>query len=168
MSKAAAERLLQRFVTNEESTRQRQLAAQKVVVAGGSGERAKTTRAVRKQRKADRAHHASVNKRARYELIMAHAANGTLAPEEDKYVAKLVRRNVGSVTLWDAGNKDELAALQAQVLAEKSTKHLSAKKRAQAERQRQFASRVKRGVLATPGLTPGLAPVGAESESESE
>lgn len=109
-------------------------------------------------------------KLAKYSSIKAHKESGTLTPEEQKYLNKLVKKNVSAINslteIDDDELKDELKQVKRDILAvttPKKIKKLSKKN----SKQSDFDSKVKKGFISYPGLTPGLAPVDY-NESDSE
>ncbi|EGW31289.1 uncharacterized protein SPAPADRAFT_56168 [Spathaspora passalidarum NRRL Y-27907] len=95
-------------------------------------------------------------------------------PEEKKYLTKLAKRNIAQLqsVKVDEMVEDELKEVKAQVLAEitdKSHGRLRKKRLVNNKNKKfdDFDSKVKRGMISVPGLTPGLAPVDY-NESDSE
>lgn len=109
------------------------------------------------------------DKLAKYNIIKAHKADGTMTPEEEKYLQKLVKKNVSAVnSLSEIDNdevKAELALVKRDILAATGPKPKRSKKLN--SKQKEFNTKVKRGFISYPGLTPGLAPID-HNESDSE
>ncbi|ODV84090.1 hypothetical protein CANARDRAFT_29536 [[Candida] arabinofermentans NRRL YB-2248] len=85
---------------------------------------------------------------------------------------QLVDQNLKSLKSWENGNQTDLKQLQSKVLRMKNSETGKRRKvRASKVKKMEFNARLKKGHISVPGLTPGLAPVGAsddESASESD
>ncbi|ODQ78993.1 hypothetical protein BABINDRAFT_162072 [Babjeviella inositovora NRRL Y-12698] len=122
----------------------------------------------RKQLKVSKETSAKVNKMARYQIIKKHYDDNVTDEAETKYMEKLIRRNVNSVKSWDNERDSEIMDLQNDLLKDKFVAKAGKKKRTKASKKNDFTTKVKKGVLAYPGLTPGLAPVGLSDDEDSD
>ncbi|GEQ70684.1 hypothetical protein JCM33374_g4363 [Metschnikowia sp. JCM 33374] len=64
--------------------------------------------------------------------------------------------------------KDEVEELRSEILALTNEKYDRSKARQQQAKLTSFNDKIKSGVLTYPGLTPGLAPVGYDDDSDDE
>lgn len=107
------------------------------------------------------------NKLIKYNIIKKHKANDALTPEEEKYLQKLVKKNSNAVRMLseidDEIVKDELDQVKAEILDMALGK---SKKNQKTRTERDFDDEIKQGLVLYPGLTPGLAPVGFDSDDE--
>lgn len=109
-------------------------------------------------------------KLAKYHLIKQHKAEGSLSEEESKYLKKLVRKNVSSLNriseIDDMEIKSELDQVRQDILKINREKHDKKVKRTQNKKTKDFNTKVSKGMISYPGLTPGLAPVGLEDSDD--
>ncbi|OWB83289.1 hypothetical protein B5S33_g1918 [[Candida] boidinii] len=87
---------------------------------------------------------------------------------EDKQIKEIVSQNVKSVKSWELSNKSEIKKLQNQILSLKN-KEITKRRKVKAKKikQQEFNEKVKKNLISVPGLTPGLAPVGASDDEDS-
>lgn len=137
---------------------------------------------VRKQNKVEKAkQNKSINKKlekdkkfqklVRYNVIKGHkGAAASLSLEEEKYLKKLVKKNSSalkrSADINDPDIQDEIAALQQEIIAMRDEKYDRSRDRKLDNKLLAFNDKVKSGTLSYPGLTPGLAPVGLDDDSD--
>lgn len=137
---------------------------------------------VRKQNKAERAkQNKAINKRlekdkkfqklVKYNVIKGHkGAAASMTPEEEKYLKKLVKKNSNalkrSADINDPDVEDEIMSLQREIIAMRDEKHDRSRDRKLDAKLLAFNDKIKSGTLSYPGLTPGLAPVGLEDDSD--
>ncbi|KAK7684776.1 hypothetical protein QCA50_012018 [Cerrena zonata] len=98
-----------------------------------------------------------------------------LPEEERKYLQKLVKKNSSTLRrltdIDDPDVKDEIDQLKAEILEltnEKYNKAKASKNNKLDKKSQDFNEKVKKGLISTPGLTPGLAPVGLDDDSDEE
>lgn len=107
-------------------------------------------------------------KLAKYKLIKAHKEDGSITPEESKYLNKLVKKNISAINslseIDDDDLKQELAQVKRDILETTAPKKKSKKS---LSKQKEFNAKIKKGFISYPGLTPGLAPVD-HNDSDSE
>lgn len=110
------------------------------------------------------------NKLAKYHLIKHHKTGGELSEEEAKYLKKLVKKNVNSLNrvseIDDMEIKSELDQVRQDILKINKEKHDKKAKRIQNKKTKDFNSKVAKGMISYPGLTPGLAPVGLDDSDD--
>lgn len=110
------------------------------------------------------------NKLAKYHLIKHHKDEKNLSEEESKYLKKLVKKNVNSLNsvseIDDEEIKAELKQVKQDILKLNNEKHAKKTKRIQNKKTKDFNSKVAKGVISYPGLTPGLAPVGLDDSDD--
>lgn len=139
---------------------------------------------VRKQNKTERAkQNKEINKRlekdkkfqklVKYNVIKSHkGAAAAMTPEEEKYLKKLVKKNSNalrrSADVNDPDIQEEIAALQQEIIAMRDEKYDKSRDRKLDAKLLAFNDKIKSGTLSYPGLTPGLAPVGLDDESDEE
>ncbi|QRG38378.1 hypothetical protein FDK38_002785 [Candidozyma auris] len=139
---------------------------------------------VRKQNKLVRARqNREINKRlekdkkfqklVRYNVIKSHKNGQAAAPEEEqKYLKKLIKKNSNTLRRFadvnDPEIQEEIAELQKEIINMKNEKFDRAKDRKLDAKLSAFNEKIKSGSLTYPGLTPGLAPVGLDDESDEE
>ncbi|CAK7893869.1 regulator of rDNA transcription protein 14 [[Candida] anglica] len=108
------------------------------------------------------------NKLAKYNSIKAHKESGNITPQEEKYLSKLVRKNISAVNslseIDDPELKQELSEVKKDILSIYAPVKKSKK---QSSKQKDFNTKIQKGYISYPGLTPGLAPVDY-NESDSE
>lgn len=111
-------------------------------------------------------------KLVKFNVIKAHKEEKNLTPEEQKYLKKLIKKNANAVVraseVDDPFVKDEIDALRSEILALTNEKYDKSRDRKLDAKLQSFNDKIKKGVLAYPGLTPGLAPVGYDDESDEE
>lgn len=113
-----------------------------------------------------------VAKLAKYDLIK-NRHREDLTVEEQKYLKKLIKRNVNSVNrvseILDLEVKEELDAVKSGILDKLNTRNNRKSKASSKEkRNEQFQEKIKKGFISYPGLTPGLAPVGLNDDSDED
>lgn len=112
------------------------------------------------------------NKNVKYNVIKAHKDSQNISEEELKYLKRLIKKN--SFAVRRAGGvddpiiKDEVDELRNEILALTNEKYDRSKARQQKAKLASFTEKVKSGTLSYPGLTPGLAPVGLDDDSDDE
>lgn len=114
-------------------------------------------------------------KLVKYNIIKNHklaasAGHGVLSVEEEKYLNKLVKKNTNMLNrlseVDDLQVKDELDDIKRDIL--QLTARKTKENKTVSKNLRDFNEKIKDGELAYPGLTPGLAPVGWDDESDDE
>lgn len=117
------------------------------------------------------------NKLVKYNIIKNHKLDNPneLPEEERKYLQKLVKKNSSTLRrltdIDDPDVKDEIDQLKAEILEltnEKYNKAKASKNNKLDKKSQDFNEKVKKGLISTPGLTPGLAPVGLDDDSDEE
>lgn len=120
----------------------------------------KTRRAAEENRK--------LEKQAKYELIKKHKEQGTLREEEEKYLNKLVKRNIRNIQkaseVDDEEIDSEIKRLRKEILGWE--KEREDRRKVDKRKKKAFNEKIKKGVISYPGLTPGLAPVGLEDSDD--
>ncbi|CDK26223.1 unnamed protein product [Kuraishia capsulata CBS 1993] len=90
-------------------------------------------------------------------------------PKTSKLIKQVIDSGVQSLQSWEEGNASEEEELQARIIRLRSkASGPSNKRKEKREKALDFQTKIKRGVLSYPGLTPGLAPVGATDSEDSE
>lgn len=109
-------------------------------------------------------------KLVKFNVIKAHQEGKTLSPEEQKYLRKLIKKNANAVSrvseVDDPFVKDEIDSLRQEILALTNEKYDKSRDRKIDAKLLSFNDKIEKGVLAYPGLTPGLAPVGFDESDE--
>lgn len=109
-------------------------------------------------------------KLVKFNVIKAHKEGKALSPEEQKYLRKLIKKNANAVSrvseVDDPFVKDEIESLREEILALTNEKYERSRDRKLDAKLLSFNDKIKKGVLAYPGLTPGLAPVGFDDSDE--
>lgn len=137
---------------------------------------------VRKQNKAEKAkQNKKINKKleldkkfqklVRYNVIKSHkGSDAALSTEEEKYLKKLVKKNSNALKRFadvnDPDVQEEITALQEEIIAMTNAKYDRSRDRKLDAKLLAFNDKIKSGTLSYPGLTPGLAPVGLDDESD--
>ncbi|ODV76750.1 regulator of rDNA transcription 14 [Suhomyces tanzawaensis NRRL Y-17324] len=132
---------------------------------------AKSSQKIKKQMEQDK----KFNKMIKYNIIKGHEDH---SPEELKYLAKLRRKNINQINnvsnIDDEDILHELDELRSSLLdneliSKQPKKRLRGKYVGETRhaKYQDFDSKIKRGLISYPGLTPGLAPVDY-NESDSE
>lgn len=108
----------------------------------------------------------------KYNLIKAHKDKQELTDEERKYLRKLVKKNLASVRragdVDDILIQEELDELRSEILQMENEKNDRSRSAAKENRLQAFKEKVIDGTVSFPGLTPGLAPVELDDESDEE
>lgn len=109
-------------------------------------------------------------KLTKYTLIK-QSTNKSL--NHEKYLQKLVNRNINSINKYDIENeetKQQLDDLKLSLLPKLSSSKSRLRKKllltTSNDNQQQFNEKVKKGWISMPGLTPGLAPVDYNEDSD--
>lgn len=114
-------------------------------------------------------------KLVKYNIIKNHklaaaAGAGVLSEEEEKYLNKLVKKNTNMLNrlseVDDLLVRDELDDIKRDIL--QLTAQKTRENKTVSKNLRDFNEKINSGVVAYPGLTPGLAPVGMDDESDDE
>lgn len=91
----------------------------------------------------------------------------------EKYLQKLVNRNINLITKYDIDNEDtqdEILELKSSILPKITTSKSRLRKKvlftSNNNGQHEFDEKVKKGWISMPGLTPGLAPVDYNEDSD--
>ncbi|OWB78071.1 hypothetical protein B5S32_g2256 [[Candida] boidinii] len=94
--------------------------------------------------------------------------NKKLTNIKDEQLKEIISKNVKSVKSWELSNKSEIKKLQNQILSLKN-KEIAKRREVKAKKikQQEFNEKVKKNLISVPGLTPGLAPVGASDDEDS-
>ncbi|KAG7194313.1 Regulator of rDNA transcription protein 14 [Scheffersomyces spartinae] len=112
-----------------------------------------------------------VAKLAKYDLIK-NRHRDDLTIEEEKYLNKLIKRNVNSIKrvseILDLEVKEELDFVKKDILEKLNTKKSKSKSTSKDRQKQQFQDKINKGFISYPGLTPGLAPVGVDDDDESD
>lgn len=105
----------------------------------------------------------------KYNLIKKHKEEKKLSIEESKYLKKLVKKNANMVKrvseISDYEINSDLNAIRNEILL---LTNPSSSKRKLDKKKNDFNAKIKKGAISYPGLTPGLAPVGLEDDSDDE
>lgn len=128
-------------------------------------EKVKQNRTINKRLSADK----KFNKLVKYNVIKAHKNTDSLTPEEQKYLLKLIKKNSNAVKRADVDDpfvQEEINDLRNEIMTLTNEKYDRSKDRRLESKLQSFNDKVEKGVLAYPGLTPGLAPVGLDSDEE--
>ena len=111
-------------------------------------------------------------KNVKYNVIKAHKNSENFSEEEQKYLKRLIKKNSFAVrragSLDDPVIKDEVDELRNEILALTNEKYDRSKARQHQAKLNSFNEKIKTGVLTYPGLTPGLAPVDYDDDSDDE
>lgn len=111
-------------------------------------------------------------KLVKYNVIKSHKDSENLTPEEQKYLKKLIKKNSNVVNraseVDDPFVKEEIDSLRNEIIAMNNAKYDRSRDRKLDAKLQSFTEKVKKGILSAPGLTPGLAPVGYDDESDDE
>lgn len=109
-------------------------------------------------------------KLVKFNVIKAHKDGKALSPEEQKYLRKLIKKNANAVSraseVDDPFVKEEIDTLRQEILALTNEKYDKSRDRKLDAKLLSFNDKIKKGVLAYPGLTPGLAPVDYDESDE--
>lgn len=107
-----------------------------------------------------------------YNVIKNHKLSDNISEEESKFLKKLIKKNSSLVRrhgdLDDPMIKDEIEQIRSEIIALSNEKFDRSKARQQSAKLQAFTEKVNSGKVAYPGLTPGLAPVGLDDESDDE
>ncbi|CAI4064421.1 hypothetical protein SKDZ_09G0440 [Saccharomyces kudriavzevii ZP591] len=110
---------------------------------------------------------------AKYQVLKKHQEEGTLTEHEKKYLNKLIRRNSQNLRSWDLREevRDELNDIQQYILKQTVSTTNAERSQRRRSKRKQFKEDIAQSDSVKdhryPGLTPGLAPVGASDEEES-
>lgn len=111
-------------------------------------------------------------KMMKYKLIKEHKNKNDLTEEEKKYLRKLVKKNSSAVRragdVDDMLIREEIDDLRSEILALENEKNDRSMAKQKENRLHAFKEKVTAGTISYPGLTPGLAPVGLDDESDDE
>lgn len=130
-------------------------------------DRAKRNKQIKKKLENDK----NFQKMVKYNVIKNHK-NGSsgLLLEEQKYLKKLIKKNSMAVRrnaeAEDTDVQEEIDSLRDEILQMINEKHDKARDRKQDAKLQSFNEKIKSGTLSYPGLTPGLAPVGLDDDSD--
>lgn len=115
------------------------------------------------------------NKLIKYNIIKNHKSENQLTVEESKYLKKLIKKNSNSINrlseIDDPEINEELDQIKQEILQISNDKYNKAKRYKEnkiSQKQIDFNEKVKSGDISVPGLTPGLAPVGYDDDSDDE
>lgn len=121
-----------------------------------------------------------ISKRSRRKFIKRNVEErkkierlGKLAIGDEDTVNEVVDTNITNIQNWRGSNTTEIKMLEEEVLKARqrpSYKQLKKKKKNHHTPdyiEEKFDERVEKGIISTPGITPGLAPIGM-SDDESE
>lgn len=112
------------------------------------------------------------NKMMKYKLIKSHKDRNDLTEEEQKFLRKLIKKNSSAVRragdVDDMLIKEEIDELRSEILALENEKNDRSNAKINENRLQAFKEKISSGTLSYPGLTPGLAPVGLDDESDEE
>lgn len=126
----------------------------------------------RKESRQVREREAKLNKEAKYYVSRTHEKTGTLLLEEEKYLQKLMKKNLNAIKrvsdIDDEEVQEQLDALRKEILESSLKEYNRKKKRKQDKRANTFQEKVKKGMISYPGLTPGLAPIDLEDSEDEE
>lgn len=109
----------------------------------------------------------AIDQTAKLEILRKHQAEGTLTNRERKYLNKVISKNIRGLKSWDT-NDEELQELQNSVLGHAMEAKMRPKSKTKRRSKKEFnEERQSNKDHRYPGLTPGLAPVGASDEEDS-
>lgn len=108
----------------------------------------------------------------KYNLIKSHKDRNELTEGERKFLKKLVKKNSSAIRragdVDDILIKEEIDELRDEILLLENEKYDRSSKRKQDNRLQEFKQTTTSGEISYSGLTPGLAPVGLDDESDEE
>ncbi|SCV05452.1 LANO_0H07800g1_1 [Lachancea nothofagi CBS 11611] len=124
-------------------------------------------KARKKQIKAKQILNDQMDQKAKLDILQMHREQGTLTHKERKFLNKVISKNVRDLKSWDLQDED-LQELQDTVLINQSNNGTQNKRRSRKDFRENVSSSTGAADHRYPGLTPGLAPVGASDEEESD
>lgn len=155
-----AAQALSREIEHDKLSKEQILQRQRLRKLQKKKELQKTRRAAEENRK--------LEKQAKYELIKKHKEQGTLREEEEKYLNKLVKKNIRNIQkaseVDDEEIDSEIKRLRKEILGWE--KEREDRRKVDKRKKKAFNEKIKKGVISYPGLTPGLAPVGLEDSDD--
>ncbi|CDO95545.1 unnamed protein product [Kluyveromyces dobzhanskii CBS 2104] len=130
----------------------------------------KEKKALRKKISGRKQAQEDVEQKAKLQVLRKHQENNTLTDHERNYLDKVIKRNVRNLKSWDYDDKEEIQDLQKQILANSSDARKVRKVKSRRQKKKQFKEALSQSVKdhRYQALTPGLAPVGASDEEDSE
>ncbi|QEU58992.1 Rrt14 [Kluyveromyces lactis] len=111
-----------------------------------------------------------IEQKAKLQVLRKHQLDNSLTDHEKSYLDKVVKKNVRNLKSWDYDDKEELLDLQKQILANSEDSKKVRKVKSRRQKKKQFKENLPQSIQdhRYKALTPGLAPVGASDEEESE
>ncbi|WPK27562.1 hypothetical protein PUMCH_004955 [Australozyma saopauloensis] len=108
----------------------------------------------------------------KYKLIKSHKDKDDLTEEEQKFLRKLIKKNSSAIRragdVDDMMIKEEIDELRSEILLLENEKYDRSNAKQKENRLQAFKEKIASGTVSYPGLTPGLAPVGLDDESDEE
>lgn len=101
--------------------------------------------------------------------IIKESSKTSLNPNHEKYLQKLVNRNINLLNkneIEDLNINDQLNELKEEILPKLIKPKQKSSKRVLYSKNLEFDKKVQKGWISMPGLTPGLAPVDYNEESD--
>lgn len=111
-----------------------------------------------------------IEQKVKLAILRKHQESGNLTDNEKRYLDKLMKRNIKNLKTWDLEEEDELLDLQSKILTNTDTSSKARKTKSRKQKKKDFKEKLSTTTVdhRYQSLTPGLAPVGASDEEDSE